>query len=231
MNCCNEDFKYLTIAIESYLNQQKSKVQLIVSTIEGDPCISFIQEKYPSIELCIFPKSEHPGKSPQGSFLQINRALPMITGEWFCFASSNDIAQPNKIRLEIDSCIKTHKKICYSSFDRIDANGNTTNTQNFYRYDYARHLQGNFVSDCALMHKSIVDEFLPFKTEFNNYAYWDLWLRVYEKYGNVFCYNPAPTWKYRTLESSMHIKRRNNPTLMAQYENDKKRMLNTHTNG
>lgn len=228
MNCIHEDFGYLRSAIKSYVNQEGVEVQLIVSTIEDDPCIGFIRINFPSVELCIYPKSEHPGKCPQGSFLQINKALPMMTGEWFAFASSNDIAKPDKIKQEIEKCLSTEKKICYSSYETINESGAVTLLQKFHDYNYIKHLSGNFVSDCALIHKSIVDKYLPFKTEYNNYAYWDLWLRVHEGEGDVFCYNEKPTWEYRILNSSMHIARRKDPALIASHKKDRERMLADH---
>lgn len=163
MNCCNEDFNYLKLAINSYLKQFGVDIQLIVSTIEGDPCIEFIRLHFPSVELCVYPKKEHPGKCPQGSFLQINRALPMMTGEWYSFASSNDIALPNKTLLEIQKCLSTGKKICYSAYQTINEAGAVTLTQPFHEYSYVTHLGANFVSDCALVHKSIVDKYLPYR--------------------------------------------------------------------
>lgn len=228
MNCCGEDEGYLKLAIESYLNQVQVEIELIVSTIEGDPCIEFIRANYPSVILSVFPKAEHPGKCPYGSFLQLNRALPLMTGEWFAFASSNDIALPNKTLLEIQKCKATEKKICYSSYQTINEVGAVTLTQPFHEYSYVTHLGANFVSDCALVHRSIVEKYLPFRIEYNNYAYWDLWLRVYEGEGDVFCYNPDATWQYRILNTSMHIARRKDPAAIAANLKDRNRMLADH---
>lgn len=225
MNVCEEKEFDMARAIDSYLSQD---VQLIVSTLENDKCISFIKRNYPQIELVITKKKDHPGRSPQGSFTQLNNALPLIKTDWFCFASSNDTALFNKISLEISACERTGKKICYSAFHTTDENMNNTGTRFFHDYDFQRHKRGNFVSDCALMHRSIVEKYLPFKLELNNYAYWDLWLRVYEGEGNVFVYNPIPTWNYRISENSMHIKRRSDPEQMAKYKQDELRMLKLH---
>lgn len=228
MNSCKEKPEYLKAAIESYLNQLDVKIQLIVSTIENDPCIKYIQTNYPSVGLCIFPLSEHPGRSPQGSFLQINRALPMMKGDWFCFASSNDTALPQKCRIETRLCILSGNEICYSAYNFITADGTHRRKQLFFNYDYQKHFKGNFVSDCAMMSKRIVDKLLPFKVEYNNYAYWDLWLRAYEAYGNCFVYNSHPTWNYRTLANSMHIQRKKSSRKIAQTLRDRDNMLEAH---
>lgn len=223
MNVCNEKAADLILAVESYLRQP---VQLIISTVEGDSCIDLLQDC--PVEIFVTAKKDHPGRSPQGSFVQLNNALHLINEDWFCFASSNDTAHPRKIETEIGICIREGKKICYSAFNTMDDELKITGTRTFYAYDFQRHLTGNFVSDCSLMHRSIVEKYLPFKLEFNNYAYWDLWLRVFEGEGDVFFYNPIPTWNYRISENSMHIARKKDPELMAKFKQDEKRMLATH---
>ncbi len=39
---------------------------------------------------------------------------------------------------------------------------------------------------------------------------YDFWLRVYEAEGDVFVYNPEPTFYYRQTDDSKHIKRKKN---------------------
>ena len=161
--------------------------------------------------------------------MQLNNAFPHITGDWFTFASSNDIAIQTKLIQEVEMCLNNGKKeVCYSSFHLIDEIGNLIRTQLFFPYNYDKHLIGNFVSDCALISKRLVDEYLPFKVDLNNYAYWDLWLRIYEGEGNVFIYNKTPTWGYRQIETSMHIDRQKSELKLAEAKRDKEIMLNLH---
>lgn len=226
MNVYGENLSDLQKAIDSYLCQD---VQLIISTVEKDACIDFVNTNYSGrIDLFVMPLSQHPGRCPMGSFVQLNAALHLIKTDWFCFASSNDTALFNKIKTEIDCCTKSGKKICYSSFFITDENLNQTGIRTFREYDFKRHLVGNFVSDCSIIHRSIFEKYFPFKTEFNNYAFWDLWLRIYEGEGDVFIYNQTPTWNYRQSANSMHIKRQSNPEQVEQYKQDFERMINTH---
>lgn len=231
MNTINEREEYLSLAIESYLKQ--NNCELIVSTVSDDKSISFIKNKYPECKIAVMERSNHPirygEKIPLGSFLQLNNGLKKITGDWFTFASSNDIGYENKLQLEVETCLKNNKEVCYSAYDFINEQGEITATQLFHEYDWDKHRKGNFVADCSMLSRRLVDEYLPFKVEFNNYAYWDLWLRVREKEGNVFCYNPVPTWGYRQDKESMHVKRYSDEKLMQLANEDKKRMLNRHT--
>lgn len=222
MNTLGEKEPLLCRAIESYQG-----CELILSTVEGDRSIRTVRRKYRKVKIVTMPRKDHPGKSPLGSFLQLNNGLKAITGEWFTFGSSNDIIYPGSLELMKSECIKKGKEVCYTAFDYIHPDGSKS-TQLFYDYDYERHLKGNFVADCALISRRLVDKYLPFRTELNNYAYWDLWLRIYEGEGNVYCYLPTPTWAYHLHADSMHIKRRGDPKAVAQNQRDKERMLKLH---
>jgi len=110
----------------------------------------------------------------------------------------------------------------------IDSNNQLIKKYYFHEYDYKKHFTGNYVADSSVVSKRLVDKYLPFRVELNNYAYWDLWLRIFEGEGDVFCYNPHPTWAYVQDENSMHIKRWKDEKLMIEAEHDKQIMLSLH---
>lgn len=223
MNTVNEIPEVLKKAVNSYLNQEQVTVQLILSTVEGDPCIG----QYEGVEYSILPKSQHSGKSPRGAYEQINHALKMITGDWLCYASGNDYAEPHKLRMEIDACAKSGKEVCYSSIWSVS--GDTKVQKKFpTEYYFNEHLKGNFITDCSLISRRLVDKYLPYRLELNNYAHWDSWLRMYEGEGNVFVYNPIPTWFYVQNPNDMHNVRKRSPELQAIADRDKEIMLSLH---
>lgn len=223
MNTVKEDPLVLQRAINSYLNQQGVTVQLIISTVEGDACIN----QFEGVEYSVLPKSQHSGKSPRGAYEQINHALKMIKGDWLCYASGNDYAEPHKLRTEIDACAKSGKEVCYSSIWSVS--GDTKVQKKFpTEYHFNEHLKGNFVTDCSLISRRLVDKYLPYRLELNNYAHWDSWLRMYEGEGNVFVYNPIPTWFYIQNPNDMHNQRKRSPELQAIADRDKEIMLSLH---
>ena len=228
MNTYKEDLSLLQAAIDSCLNQTKVDVQLIISTVKGDKNISWIKNNFHNIQLIITNKVNHPGRSVEGSFFQINAALPFIKGNWFHFISSNDILYHDKCFLEITKCKETGKKICYSNFNHINEAGERTYTTKFFEYDHAKHLTGNFVSDASLISADLIKKYAPFRTDLNNYGYWDLWLRIYEGEGNVFCFNPIPVFDYRVINSSMHIERSKNQKEIEITKKFKLKMLSLH---
>ena len=218
INNFNKSKQQLIQAIESYLNQDGLDVQVIISTAQGDNSIK-IAETY-GLDCCI---SKEPGIYPQ-----LNKAISFIKNDWFAYASGNDVAYSTKMYDEISSCVKHKKLVCYSGFDLTNNDLIVYKTRYFHDYSYEKHLKGNFVNDCATIHKSLIDKYGPFKLCWGNHAYYDLWLRIFEGEGNVFIYNPNPTWMYRVTDKSSHIVRSKS---MAQIEANKKlklKMLRSH---
>lgn len=219
INTINENPDVLRKAVNSYLRQ--GDCQVIISTIEGDESLNL-----KGVDFAVIKKSDHVGKSPRGSFSQLNNALELIRGDWFCFASGNDYAEPHKLAQEVEKCIKSNKEICFSAFYTV-TEGRKVSTL-FHDYDFNKHLKGNFVSDCALMSKRLVDKYLPFNLDLNNYAFWDLWLRIYEGEGDVFVYNDSPTWNYIQNADDMHNLRKKSKTQQVIAKRDRNIMLTNH---
>lgn len=232
MNSLNEERHFLEYAINSYLYQDYP-VELILSMVEGDKNIDYVDRTFPTVKIVTMPREKHPIskgiKSPVGSYMQLNNALGHMDklSAYFCFASSNDIAYPHKLSIEV-SMLSAEKKVCYSAFNGITTLGKFIKTVSFHDYDHDKHLNRNFVSDCALMKRSLIEKYRPFREELKNYAYWDLWLRIYEGEGNVFVYNDIPTWGYRQNAEAMHTLRKKSPEQVAQDDKDREFMLSLH---
>lgn len=189
MNTYLENQAWLKAAILSYKTQQDVDVELIVSAVKGDPNIALI-EKVGVSKLVL---NEKPG-----IYTQLNEATKHITGDFVCYASSNDTALPTKLITEYNLLKSTGKAVCYSNFNVTDHNGRITGIRQFPKhYTIDEHLKGNFVSDCALVRSDIFRKHIPFDHQWGNHAYYDLWLRIYAGEGNVFINNPRPGWNYR----------------------------------
>lgn len=189
MNTYQENPQYLKDAVLSYMNQRNVNVQLIISTVEGDPSIKFVPKEFPeekwqngsTIEFCIEKKGD--------AFSRFNKATELLKGEWFCYATSYDVAVITKLETEIRVCKKAKKAVCYSSYaitnDRLKHIKPTT----FHQFSYQKLLKKNFISSSSLVRADVLRQFLPFSTEFRTCEFWDLWLRVYLRLGNVFVYS------------------------------------------
>lgn len=189
MNSYNENPSWLKSAILSYKTQQDVNVELILSMVKGDSNIS-LAEKIGGCKVILNDKP--------GIYSQLNEAVKHMTGDFVCYASSNDTAPPTKLVTEYSLLKKTGRAVCYSAFNVTDQNGRITGIRQFPKtYDINEHLKGNFISDCALVRSDIFSKYIPFDEQWGNHAYYDLWLRIYAGEGNVFVYNPTPTWNYR----------------------------------
>lgn len=220
MNSFNEAEYKFHRAVNSILNQNNVKVQLLLSTVKNDNSIQW--SKSYDIEVII---NETPG-----IYEQINATLPHIKGNYVAYSSSNDVMLSDKFSLEKNKLKEANKKVCYSAFYSTDENLEIIKTLKFKDYDYLTHLRCNYVSDCALVEYSLFRKYTPFVLKYGNHAFYDLWLRIYEGEGDVFCYNDIPTWKYVISQSSQHIKREKDELKKKINEENRAFMLSFHKN-
>lgn len=219
INTISEDFEVLKRCVDSYKSQF---TQVIISTIEDDVSI----DKFDGVEYAIVLKSDHVGKSASGAYQQINNALKLFNTDYLCYASGNDYAEPNKAKIEIEILKKTGKKVCYSAFWNVKAG--VKSIQPLHDYNYDVHLTNNFVSDCSMITRDIVEKYLPYRIKYKNFAHWDSWLRIYEEEGDVFVYNPVPTWNYLWNDNDMSKERLRSPEKIKQNLEDREQMLKDH---
>lgn len=228
MNCIDENPQYFKEAVDSILGQNGVSVHLILSTVEGDPSIKWIEDYTGDIYVCAYPKKDHPGRSPEGSFAQLNYALQFVAHDWLCFCSSNDVILCSKFIDEIECAEANKKLVCYSDLSITDKDLNVTSTTKYGGFTRARHLQTNFIPDQSTINYSKLKKYLPFSVEWYNCGFWDFWMRVYEGEGDVFAYNPKVERDYRQLGNSMHIERNRDPAKVAMYHQQRALMLKTH---
>jgi len=217
MNSYNESEELFKRSVENILKNKNVNVELIVSTVDGDRCLDWITDQRIKVAKLAKP----------GIFEQINNATKFITGDFVTYASSNDIMHDDKLFIESEILKKTKKKVCYSSFYKVNLDG-TKIIKSFFNYNFEKHLKGNFVSDCAMTTAKIFQKYTPFKLKYGNHAFHDLWLRIYKHEGDVFTYNPNPTWTYVITENSSHQKRIKDDHKTFLNEVSRKKMISDH---
>tara|TARA_Y100000034_G_C6804077_1_gene360876 strand:- start:24 stop:737 length:714 start_codon:yes stop_codon:yes gene_type:complete len=215
INTLNGNQKHLKEAVDSCIGQDGCKIQLIVSTVKKDPCL--ITLKNYNIDFVI---NDRPG-----IYYQLNNATKKIKNDWWCYISGNDVMDPKKISTEIYICKKKGKKICYSDYNVCDENMKFLYKKEFHKYSFEKNLEGNFIHDGALIHRSISDKYLPFIEKFDNLGYWNFWLRVGRDNPDAFLYNKHIAFNYRLSNSSRHVKRKYNKAWKRQEFLDRVNML------
>ena len=171
MNSFMEHPVYFRKAVHSYLQQKGVDLELILSMVVGDENIT----RAAKLNVSKIVVNKRPG-----IYTQLNNALKFVTGDWFAYASSNDIADERKLADEYEMCVRHNKLVCYSSFHLCGPDMTPLKVREAPPYDYASHLEGNFINDCALVHASLLKKYAPFDTGYNNKAYHDFWLRIFE---------------------------------------------------
>jgi len=217
INSYRNENPHLIAAIQSCLDQKGVDMQVIVSTVKGDPAIDVSRDM--GVDLVV---SDRPG-----IYSQLNKALPSVTGDWFFCFSGNDVALVDKVSNELKLC-KDGKLICYSAYYYADHDLNIKGIAEFHDYDRAKHLLGNFMVDDALMPRSILRRYAPFREEFGNYAYWDFWLRISSVDPTIFVYSPKPAFLYRLSPTSRHIRKKRDPAMKAMDDSHRDAMLASH---
>ena len=218
INTYNGNQKHLVEAVSSCLNQKRVEIDLIVSTLKNDPATKTL--KGYNLRFCI---NDRPG-----IYYQLNNALKMINSDWWSYISGNDTLLLNKTYQEISLCLKNNKKICYSAYNVVDNDLNFKRINRFFDYSFAKHLEGNFVNDAAIVHKSVLDKYGPMTEEFDNLGYWDFWLRVGKEHPEYFIYNNNPVFNYRISKNSRHIKRKASPEWRKKELRERRKMLIRH---
>jgi len=209
----NERPEWLKKSLDSHLANHIDK-QIIVSTFLQDKNISLLRqyENRNQIEInyCDHVKHSKFGYSPCGVYFQINSALHLIRGKWFYYFSSNDYVSETKMKDELNMLNETSAKVCYSAFNVFGEQDYKQKQRTFRsEYSYPAHIRGNYVSDASLVNVEMLRKYLPYRSDlYGNLAHWDLWLRIFEGEGNVFCYNSKPAFYYRQNFDSMHNKRK-----------------------
>ena len=187
---------YLTEAIDSALAQTYSNVEIIVvndgSTDEGATR---------KIALSYGDKIRYFEKQNGGSSSAINMGIAHMTGEWFSWLSHDDLYLPDKIEkqisymtlLKIDEC-ELAKHVFFSSFEPIDANGNTIRSirMNWSRefadrmeklphngYLIAEPTTYTFHGCSCLIHKNAFDDIGLFDEKLRWLNDVDLWFRLF----------------------------------------------------
>lgn len=218
MNCYKEKEEIFKKAVESVLSNKGVKIQLIVSTVKDDPCIKWCKD-YP-IELVI--------NETAGIFTQFNAMIQYIKGDYTTYASANDVMYSNKLYDEANFLAKNqHIKVVYSDFDIIEVDGREW-TFKAQEYNYEKHLQGSFVTDCTMIRSEIYRKYFPLNLKWGNNAVWDFYLRIYKGEGNVFAPLNISTWLYKKNKNSSSEKRKKDRAKYLENEKLKKELCNFH---
>jgi len=202
INSYKPDKQDLINSVNGCLKQINVNVKVIVSTLENDPTIEYINELNNSnVELVISLLNEHPGKGPKGIYFQLNKALKEVKTKYFSYFSSNDIIYPTKSFNEIKKIEEENTIFCFSRYKLTYPNQNGREKNFKYKQskmNLEKLLIGNFINDCATIDLTKLNQSLQFNYEkYENTCYWHLWISLLSEHGNnCMSYNNNIEWNY-----------------------------------
>jgi len=232
-----DEINELKESITSVLHQEKVSQEIILVMVSDDPNTEIAKAwipkindgaQYSKIRLHVCRESEHPGKSPDGSFFQINAGLKYATKDYIRWFSGDDILYPRSTITQIEALQKSGKKVSYGGYTLLDRDNKVAESVKFFPYNRLIHQRTNFINDVALFDSSLI-KYLPFEFErWGNYAFWHFWLTVFENEGDQFEYTDQVLWAYRIREKSEHVARLKRPGGKQEYARFRRALQNNH---
>jgi len=113
--------KFIEQTINSVLEQSYNNWELIIiddgSSDKTVDTIKGYTSKHPNIFLIA-------NKTNQGAGLSRNKGIQAAKGDFITFLDADDLWNPNKLDVQINTMIKNNLDVCFSSYDLINEKGN-----------------------------------------------------------------------------------------------------------
>ncbi|WP_270181677.1 glycosyltransferase [Alkalihalobacillus sp. CinArs1] len=184
---------YVDQAIQSALNQTYENIEIIVVN-DGSTKHEEKVKKY--LRSITYIKKENGGTASA-----LNAGIKAATGAYFCWLSSDDCYEADKVRKQVEFMKRTNASVSYSSYVLMNqSSAVVTGPIGVYfptNLLFYRKIKVNCpINGCTVMLKmslfeelGVFDESLPFTHDY------DLWLRIVQKYD--FKYLDQPLVRYR----------------------------------
>lgn len=184
---------YVGIAIASALSQTHPNVEVIVVNDGSTTCTEKVMPYLDRITYIEKPNG--------GTASALNQGIKNMTGDYFCWLSSDDVFYPEKVEVQLKKMEELNLSVSYTDYYPIDGNGEIfAPLQGVYvpgRIPFLQRMQiGNIINGCSVMiHKKVFKEVGVFDDTLPYTHDYDLWLRIL--HNHEFYYIPQPLLLYR----------------------------------
>ena len=202
----NTNLKYLTLQIDSILNQSYKNINLIISDDNSSSKeVLDTLDKYAKQDdrITLFKQETNLGYIKNFEFL-----LGKSTAEYIAYADHDDIWYENKIEKCLNTIKNKNVDLVYSDCKQIDENGKVIN-ESYLKYKNMPIIDGknnilcfsrHIAIGCSMMFtKKIKDQMLPFSDSVMAHD----WINMYlaSKQNGVYCIK-EPLFEYRIHSSN-----------------------------
>ncbi|MGG3196947.1 glycosyltransferase family 2 protein [Priestia aryabhattai] len=187
---------YINQALDSLLSQTHKNIEIIVV---NDGATQYSEKIIPYLD-----KIKYIEKENGGTATALNTGIQHITGDYFCWLSSDDIYYPEKIEIQLAFMKEQKSLFSHTNYYAINNKSRIiTSPLGIHppnRLEIIKRIsKKNFINGCSVMINSSVfnqvgvfDENLPYTHDY------DLWIRIIQKF-DVY-YLPQPLLLYRIHE-------------------------------
>ncbi|MCA0987861.1 glycosyltransferase [Guptibacillus algicola] len=184
---------YVGEAIQSALNQTYPNIEIIVV---NDGSIKHKERVTPYLQSITYIEKQNGGTASA-----LNAGISRATGTYFCWLSSDDSFEPDKVEKQVAFMKETGASISYSSYVLMDHKSTViTGPLGVHfpnRVLFYRKIKMNCpINGCTVMIKmsifrkvGLFDETLPFTHDY------DLWLRIVQHYDFYFLNQPLVRYR------------------------------------
>ena len=185
----------LPITIRSALNQTYPNVEIVVVFVKEDTeTIEVLTDFVADVTLKICDKADY--------VVQRNAGVLACSGKWFSWVDSDDYVLPGKIQADMAVALKEKAYVVYSPLLQADQHFNIVDFIKTEDFSYEALTKNCFITDSSLTLKNMLYEFGLDGTK-GDMAFYDLWLRIAEKYPDRIKMNMFPGLVYCQHEGQM----------------------------
>ena len=199
----------LPLAIRSALNQTYPNVEVIVVPVKTDkPTLEALKEFVFDVNIVYSDKADY--------VYQRKLGVQNSTGRWFKWLDSDDYLMPSAVQSDMAVALKEKAYVVYSPLLAGDQHFNVVDFIKTEPFSYEALTKNCFITDGSLTLKAMFHEF-GLDERKGDMAFYELWLRIAEKYPDRIKMNPYPTLVYcqhpdqmsRQVPKAERVRRRN----------------------
>lgn len=220
MSIYNEPEKFICEAVTSILKQSHNNFEFII--IDDNPIrndVKGILDSFNDNRIIYYKNIENIGLARSMNF-----AIEHSTTDIFVRMDADDIAEPNRIEIELNTILRDNSDFVFSGFYRINENGDILNkdilsdltSSNFILKRIL--IKPSIIHHPTVMFKRDVFEKIGGYRDFPCTQDADLWLRMAEN-SIKFSYIPQPLLRYRSNPNSVSIRKKFKQQLTVHYIN------------
>lgn len=152
ITCYNHE-KYIEQCIQSVFNQSYKNISLLVIDDGSKDHSATIIERI--LNESPFEETEFIKQENKGVCLTRNRGIDWSTGEYLLFIDSDNFLDENYIEAMVEHAVKNNVDIVYCDLYDFENDKNFITSHDF---DLAEFMKNNFIDNCSLIRKSIIDD-------------------------------------------------------------------------